>query len=106
MRTAFSDALTKDHMTLAPSAGRAHVVLSIRVEVVEELATQSFGSTFVTRTYSAEVDGEAGGSAVPMPAGRTFSFDARVGRERANENARLLASDTMEKVRTFWVGQR
>jgi hypothetical protein len=41
-----------------------------------------------------------------MPAGRSFSFDARVGRERANENARLLASDTIEKVRAFWEGQR
>jgi tRNA A-37 threonylcarbamoyl transferase component Bud32 len=102
MRSAFQDALVQGHMPMAASAGRADVVLSVTVDVVEERATQSFGTTFLTRTYSAEVSGDAKGAPVPMPSGRTFSFDARVGRERANENARLLASDATERVRAFW----
>lgn len=106
MRTAFGEAVTRDHMTLASSAGRADVVLSVAVEVVEERQTQSFGTMFVTRSYSAEVEGESKGSVVPMPGGRTFSFDANVGRERANENARLLASDAVDKVRAFWDARR
>jgi hypothetical protein len=106
MRSAFGDAIEHDHMVLASSAGRADVVLMVAVEIVEERATQSFGNTLVTRTYSAEVEGDAKGAAVPMPQGRTFSFDARVGRERANENARLLASDTVDKVRAYWQKRR
>ncbi len=106
MRAAFSEAATRDHMTLASSAGRADVVLSVTVEIVEERQTQSFGTTFVTRSYSADVEGESKGSVVPMPSGRTFSFDANVGRERAAENARLLASDAVDKVRAFWDARR
>lgn len=102
MRTAFSDAATRDGMTLASSQSRADVVLSVEVEILEERMNRSFGTPLVTRTYSAQVDGEAAGAVVPMPAGRTFSFDATVGRERAAENARLLAADTIVKVRTFW----
>jgi serine/threonine-protein kinase len=101
MRSAFSEAITRDHMIPA-AGGRADVVLAITIEIIEERVQQSFGSTFLTRTYSAEVSGEARGAAVPMPDGRTFSFDARVGRERATENARLLAADAVEKVRAFW----
>ncbi len=82
------------------------MVLSVTVEIVEERQTQSFGTTFVTRSYSADVEGESKGSVVPMPSGRTFSFDANVGRERAAENARLLASDAVDKVRAFWDARR
>ncbi len=106
MRSAFNDAATRDHMTLAASGSRADVTLAVVVQVVNEQANRSFGTTFVTRTYSADVEGESRGTAVPMPSGRTFSFDATVGRERANENARLLASDAIEKVRAFWNAQR
>lgn len=106
MRAAFGAAASQDHMTLAGSAGRADVVLSVGVEILDERATQSFGTTFVTRSYSAQVEGESKGNAVPMPAGRTFSFDATVGRERAAENARMLASDAVDKVREYWDRQR
>lgn len=106
MRSAFNEAIAREHMLPASSGSRADVVLAVVVEVVEERATRDFGTTFVTRTYSAEVEGQARGAAVPMPSGRTFSFDANVGRERANENARLLAGDTLDRVRTFWDKQR
>lgn len=106
MRSAFGDAATRDQMTLAGSAGRADVVLSVGVEILEERVTRNFGTTFVTRSYSAQVEGDAKGAAMPMPAGRTFSFDATVGRERAAENARVLASDTIDKVREYWDRQR
>ena len=87
-------------MATAPS--RADVTLSVDVELVEQRVQQSFGTTFAPRTYSAEVNGEAHGVVVPMPPARTFSFDAQVGRERANENARLIAADAVDKVRDFW----
>ena len=106
MRTAFTNAASQDHMTVVNAAGRADVVLAVSVEIVDERATQSFGTTFLTRSYSAQVEGDAHGSAVPMPPGRNFSFDARVGSERAAENSRLLASDAVDKVREFWDRQR
>lgn len=106
MRTAFTNAASQDHMTVVGAAGRADVVLSVGVEVVDERATQSFGTTFVTRSYSAQVEGESHGAALPMPPGRNFSFDARVGSERAAENSRMLASDTIDKVREFWDKQK
>jgi len=40
------------------------------------------------------------------PEGRTFSADLRVGKERVNENARLVANDTVEKIREFWTRRR
>lgn len=106
MRSAFSDAATRDQMTLAGSSARADVVLSVGVEILEERATRNFGTTFVTRSYSAQVEADARGTSVPMPEGRTFSFDATVGRERAAENARVLASDAIDKVREYWNRQR
>lgn len=105
MRSAFADSLARDRMSAA-GRGRADVEVEVRVEVPEERVTQNFGTTFVTRTYSVELVGQAGGGAIAMPPGRTFSFDAQVGRERANENARVLATDAVERIRTYWQGLR
>ncbi|MGE3955485.1 MAG: protein kinase [Vicinamibacterales bacterium] len=106
IRTALADAMAKDGMPASASEERADVVLGVIVDIVEERAERSFGTLFVTRTYSADVEARSGDEALPMPQGRTFSFDARVGRERANEQARLLAADVVERVRAHWDGPR
>lgn len=106
IRTALADALSKERMPASASEERADVVLAVVVDIVEERAERSFGTLFLTRTYSADVEARAGEDALPMPQGRTFSFDARVGRERANEQARLLAADVVERVHAHWDSTR
>ena len=83
---------------------KADILIEARVEVVNERTEQMFGTTFVTRTYSVELSGEARSTSqtVPMPAATTFSFDARVGQERLDGQARLIAMGAAEKVREFW----
>ena len=89
-------------MPLASTPARADVIVAVEVALVEQRIQQSFGTTFAPRTYSVDVHGESHGLVVSMPPPRTFSFDAQVGRERANENARLIASDAVDAVRDFW----
>jgi hypothetical protein len=102
LRAAFQQAAEKDHLPMAAAPARADVVVTANVEVLEQRVTQQFGTTFATRTYSVDLNGESGALVVPMPPSRTFSFDAQFGRERANENARALAGDAVDKVREFW----
>jgi rRNA maturation protein Nop10 len=65
--------------------------------------SREFGQPMQTRTYTVDVSGETrDGTPVSMPSPRTFSFDAQFGRERLDENARLIASDVTDKVRAFW----
>jgi hypothetical protein len=37
-----------------------------------------------------------------MPPPRVFSFDARFGHARLQENLRVIAAGTVERVREFW----
>jgi hypothetical protein len=100
-----ANALRQGRMPMAAGAARADVILSVDVELVEQRVQESFGTTFAPRTFSVEVAGESHGLVLSMPPARTFSFDAQVGRERVNENARVIASDTVDKVRDFWKQQ-
>jgi hypothetical protein len=102
VRSAMADALRRQHMPMATARSRADVALAVDVEVIDERIERSFGTTFATRTYAVDVAGESLGVVVAMPPARTFSFDAQVGRERANENARLIAADAVDRVRDFW----
>src|SRR5262249_41721002 len=62
--------------------GRAAIVLTGNVDVVQERVSRDFGTPMQTRTYTVAVDGETrDGTPVSMPAPRTFSFDAQYGRE-------------------------
>ena len=58
---------------------------------------------FTTRSYLLDVVGDAPklDKAVGMPAARSFSFDAKVGRERLNENARAMAVQSLTRVKDF-----
>jgi hypothetical protein len=83
---------------------RAEVVVTATVTALEQRIDQQFGTTFAVRTYSVDMNAETTRSseAVPMPAARTFSFDPRFGRERVEENARVLGDEAVDKVRAFW----
>ena len=90
--------------SVSMARGAADIVLTAQVSVLDERADRQFGTTFVVRTYSIEMEGDSPrfNVAVPMPPSRTFSADARLGAERFNENARVAASAAAERVRAFW----
>jgi serine/threonine-protein kinase len=107
LRGAISPAFDAQSIVSVQDPGKADILVEARVEVVSERTEQMFGTTFVTRTYSVELTGETRGSsqAVPMPAPRTFSFDARVGQERLDGQMRLIAASAAERLRAFWKGR-
>ena len=103
LRSTMLASLEKGNMPFARDPARAHVLLSASVEVMQDRANRDFGTTFATRTYSVEVSGETkDGKPISMPAPKTFSFDAQFGRERLDENARVIVSDVVDKVRAYW----
>jgi eukaryotic-like serine/threonine-protein kinase len=103
VRAAFDQTLQRERLAIARTADRADIVLVATVTLVDERRDQQFGQTMAVRTYSMEVLGDAPRMerVVPMPAPRTFSFDQRVGAERANENARAMAIDAVRHIRDF-----
>lgn len=104
LRAAFEQALNKESLPSVRERQRADVVIEAAVSTIDERVDQQFGTTFTVRTYSIDLTGEARrlGESVPMPAPTTFSFDARFGRDRLAENARVVADSAAEKVRAFW----
>ncbi len=103
LRSTMLASLEKGEMPFARDAARANVLLSASVEVLQDRVSRDFGTTFATRTYSVEVSAETkDGQPISMPAPKTFSFDAQFGRERLEENARVIASDVVDKVRAYW----
>ena len=57
----------------------------------------------ITRTYSVDITGESkDGDPISMPPPRQFSFDAQYGRERLEENTRLISNDVLEKIKAYW----
>jgi hypothetical protein len=103
LRSAMTDALGRNSLRPVANQGTADVVVSANVTVVDESVEQLFGSTFVTRTYSIEFDGQTrGGDLVPMPAAGTLSFDAQVGQQRLQEQSRTMSMTAADNVRAFW----
>jgi hypothetical protein len=104
LRSAIGPAFDAQSLVNVQDAAKADILVQARVEVVSERTEQMFGTTFVTRTYSVELTGEASASsqAVPMPSPTTFSFDARVGQERLDAQMRLVAASAAERVRAYW----
>ncbi len=101
-RSEILDVFQADKLPIVSDPARADVEVTAIVSVLDESVTQSFGTTFTTRTYSIELEGESHGEAIAMPAAQTFSFDARLGRQRAQERARLAATQALKAVRAFW----
>jgi hypothetical protein len=104
LRSAVDQALAADSLPSVRDPNRAEIVVSARVTLVDERQNTQFGTTFVVRTYAIELQGEErrSGDTVAMPAQSSVSFDPRVGGERLNEHARLVAAAMVTKVREFW----
>jgi len=103
LRSTMLASLEKGNMPFARDPSRANVLLAASVEVLQDRVNRDFGTGFATRTYSVEVNAETkDGKPISMPAPKTFSFDAQFGRERLDENARVIASDVVDKVRAYW----
>ena len=103
LRSTVLAALEKNNMPFARDPSRANVLLTASVEVLQDRVSRDFGTTLATRTYSVEVNGESNdGQPISMPAPKTFSFDAQFGKARLDENAHVIASDVVDKVRAYW----
>lgn len=101
LRAEMARAFQRDGLTVTRDAGAADFEIAAVVVLVDETTSAPFGTPLVTRTYSVELDGAASGAALAMPDPRRFSFDPRLGGERLAENARLIAADAAQSVRTF-----
>jgi hypothetical protein len=108
VRDAFASALQRERMAVTTSAPRADVYIVVNAAALDGAVQEQFGTTFVVRNYAIAVELEAPrfDEGPPAPQGRTFSADLRVGKERVNENARLVAIDTVAKIREFWTRRR
>jgi hypothetical protein len=101
LRTEMTRAFQRDGLDVTRDAGAADIAIAAAVTLVAETTSAPFGTPIVTRTYSVELDGDARGASLAMPDPRRFSFDPRIGSERLAENARLIAADAAQSVRTF-----
>jgi hypothetical protein len=86
---------------------RADVLVTIQAEEIEARTEEQFGNTFVIRTYSVTLDAEAPrfGDSVSLPP-RTFSFDARLGREKLRAEAHVIATSAAERIERYWETKR
>ena len=103
LRTALDAELDKAKLPNVRSADRADVTVMATASVVQETSNRSFGTTFNVRNYSIDVAADATklGETVSMPPQASLSFDPAVGAERANEKARVMAGDIVQKLQAF-----
>ena len=103
LRSAMTDAFGRRSLRPVANEGAADVVVSATVTVVDESSEQLFGSTFVTRTYAIDLEGQGrGGDLVSMPPSSSLTFDAQVGQQRLNEQSRTLSATAADNVQAFW----
>jgi hypothetical protein len=101
MRSELLRALQADAFSVAASQATADIVVAANVVPLSQSPSTQFGTPSITWTYSVELTGNSHGTALVMPAKRVFSFDAVFGRAVLQENARQIASGTVEAVRAF-----
>jgi hypothetical protein len=103
LRTALDAELEKAKLPNVRSADRADITVMATASVLSETSNRQFGTNFTVRNYGIDVAGEAPklGETVLMPPQGTVSFDQSVGAERANEKARVMASDIVQKLQAF-----
>lgn len=106
LRVTLREALEKKGMRVALPA-RADVLVRIDAEELEARQEQQFGNTFVIRTYSVTLEAEAPrfGDSVSLPP-RTFSFDARLGREKLRGETFVIANQAAERIERYWKTKR
>lgn len=103
LRSAMTDALQRQSMRPIGNQGSADVVLTAFASIVDERDEQLFGSSFRVRTYSIELEGEAGtGDLIAMPDPVSVSFDPTYGQQRLQEQSRTMALAAADRVRAFW----
>jgi len=88
-------------------AAVADVLVRVEAEEIEARTEEQFGNTFVIRTYSVTLDAEVPrfGDSVTLPP-RTFSFDARLGREKLRGEAHVIAASAAERIEKYWETKR
>src|SRR5262249_18388177 len=91
IRTEIARALQENQMT-------ADVEIAVKVALVSERPSTQFGAPSTIRTYSVDLSGTLRGAALTMPPPRVFGFDALFGRRTLEQNARQLASATIDAV--------
>lgn len=108
MRSAVDEALGGAGLTSVRRANAADVDVSAQVEVLQQNVDRQFGTVFAVRTYSIALSGETtkSGEVVSMPSVDNLSFDQRLGGERANERARVVAAGVVERVKAFAAAKR
>jgi eukaryotic-like serine/threonine-protein kinase len=106
LRAALQEELEKNGMQVT-RAPRADVLVDIETEEVEARTEEQFGNTFVIRTYSVTLDGQAPrfGDSISLPP-RSFTFDARLGREKLRAEAYVTASDAANRIARYWETKR
>ena len=104
LTTAFEQAFEREGLPRAARPDGAEILVNASATLLDTHQDQQYGTSFVVQTFSLELRAEAvrDGSAVSMPAARTFSFDRRFGGERAAEQGRLMAAAAVERIQTFW----
>jgi serine/threonine-protein kinase len=106
LRGAFGEALEKRGMRMG-RPDRADVFVRAEAEEIEARTEEQFGNTFVIRTYSVTLDAEVPrfGDSVTLPP-RTFSFDARLGREKLRGEVFVIATSAAERIERYWEKKR
>jgi serine/threonine-protein kinase len=106
LRGAFSEAIEKRGMRVGRPE-RADVFVRAEAEEIEARTEEQFGNTFVIRTYSVTLDAEVPrfGDSVSLPP-RTFSFDARLGREKLRGEVYVIATSAAERIDRYWEKKR
>jgi serine/threonine protein kinase len=103
-QTALQHALERAGMAAAGDEQEAEILVAAFAEEIETRTEEQFGTTFVVRTYSIEVTGEADrfGETVTMPPPERVSFDTRFGAEKLNERSRVLADKVAATLQEYW----
>ncbi len=106
IRAALQQALERKGMR-SGRAGAADVFVNVAAEEIEARNEEQFGTTFVIRTYSVTLDAEVPrfGDSVLIPP-RTFSFDARLGRDKLRGEANVIAASAAERIEKYWETKR
>ncbi len=105
LRQAIQEIAEREGLVMTRSSNKTvEIVLTAEAAIADERQQRSFGTNFSVRTYSIDISAESTrfNQDVPMPASKTFTADAGVGRERIAENARVVAADAIERVQQFW----
>ncbi len=104
IQSALDRELAQASMPSVSDETAAEILVDALVTEGTPTVQESFGTTFVIQPYAVSLAGSAkrADERVPMPEPRLFSLDQRVGQARLAEQARLIATAVVERVRAYW----